>query len=52
MIDGRRAAALILAVFQEDGLGLGMGVEEAEEFGAGVAAETDDADLIFIHRCE
>ena len=38
-------------MFEEDGLGLRMGGEEAEELGAAVAVEADDADLIFIHRC-
>ena len=52
MIDGRRASALILAVFEEDGLGLRMGAEEADEFGAAVAAEADHACLIFIHCSE
>jgi hypothetical protein len=50
MIDGRGTASLILAVFEEDGVGVGMGGEEADEFRAAVAAEADDADLIFIHR--
>jgi hypothetical protein len=31
---------------------LGMGVEEAEQFRARVAAKADNADLIFIHRYE
>jgi hypothetical protein len=29
-----------------------MGAEEADELGAAVSAEADDADLIFIHRTE
>jgi hypothetical protein len=52
VIDGGRGGALILTVFEDDGLRVGMGVEEAEELGAGVAGEADEADLIFIHRCE
>jgi hypothetical protein len=52
MIDGRGTASLILAVFQEDGFGLWMRGQQAEEFGTAVAAEADEADLIFIHRSE
>jgi hypothetical protein len=52
LVDRRGSAALILPVFQEDGLGVGMGGQQAEEFSATVAVEADDADLIFIHRCE
>ncbi len=52
IVDGGGAVALILAMFEEDGLGVGMGGEEAEEFGAAVAVEADDADLIFIHPYE
>ncbi len=52
IVDGRGAVALILAMFEEDGLGVGVGGEEAEELGAAVAVEADDADLIIIHRYE
>ena len=52
LIDGLRAAALILTMFQEDGLDVGVVAEEADEFGTAVAAEADDADLIFIHSSE
>jgi hypothetical protein len=52
MIDGRRAASLILPVFEEDGFGLGVGVEEADEFGTAVTVEPDNACLIFIHYSE
>ena len=45
-------AAPILTVFQKNGLGLGVGGEEADEFLAAVAAETNDACLIFIHLSE
>ena len=52
MVDGRGAASLILPVFEKDGFSLGMGGEEADEFGAAIAAEADDACLIFIHHSE
>ena len=52
VVDGDGALALILAVFEQDGLGLGMGGEEADEFLTAVAAEADDACLIFIHQSE
>ncbi len=52
MIDGRGPTALILTVFQEDGLGHRMGAQEADEFRAAVPVEADDADLIFIHCLE
>jgi hypothetical protein len=52
MIDGHRTSALILAVFQEDGLRLRMGAEEADEFLSTVAHEADHACLIFIHCSE
>jgi hypothetical protein len=42
MIDRRRMASLILAMFEEDGFGLGMCGEQAEEFGATVAVEADN----------
>jgi hypothetical protein len=52
MMDGRGAGCRILPVFEEDGFGLGMGVEEANEFSTAVAVEADDACLIFIHYSE
>ena len=52
VIDGGGSVAVILAMFEEDGLGEGVGGEEAEEFGAAVAVEADDADLMFIHPYE
>jgi hypothetical protein len=52
VVDGRWTASLILTVFEEDGVGLGVGGEEADEFLTAVAAEADDACLIFIHHSE
>jgi hypothetical protein len=52
MIDGRGSGALILTVFKKDGLSVGMGGEEADEFLTTVAAEAEDACLIFIHLSE
>jgi hypothetical protein len=52
MIYGGWASALILAVFEEDWLGARMRGQEADEFGAAIATESDDANLIFIHRYE
>jgi hypothetical protein len=52
MIHWRRAASLILTMFEEDRLSLGMGTEEADEFGTAIAAEADDTRLIFIHHPE
>ena len=52
LIDGLRAVTLILTVFEENRLGVGVMAEEADEFGAAVAGKADDACLIFIHRTE
>jgi hypothetical protein len=52
MMNGRGAAALILTVFEKDWFDLGVGSEEADEFLTAIAAEADDACLIFIHRPE
>lgn len=40
---GEGAVLGIGAVFEEDGLGVGVMFEDADEFGTGVAAEADDA---------
>jgi hypothetical protein len=39
-------------VFEEYGFGLGVGVEEADEFGTAITIEADNACLIFIHCSE
>ena len=52
MIDGRGPASRILTMFQQDGLNVGMRAEQADEFGATIPAEADDACLIFIHHSE
>ena len=41
-----------LTMFQKDGVSMGVGVEEADQFGTAIAGEAGDADLIFIHRLE
>jgi hypothetical protein len=43
---------LILAVLEKHRFGVGVGVEEADEFGTAIAGEAGDADVIFIHRPE
>jgi hypothetical protein len=52
MIEGRGRFGLVLAMFQQDRFDLGMSREKADEFGAAIAAETDNTCLIFIHRYE
>ena len=52
VMDGRGRDGLILTVFEEDWLGVRVSGEEAEEFGAAVAAEANDACLIIIHCYE
>jgi hypothetical protein len=52
LVEKLRAVPLILAVLEEDGFGVGVGMEEAEEFGTAIPGEAGDADLIFIHRTE
>jgi hypothetical protein len=37
---------------EEYRLGVGMGLEEADEFYTAIAGEAGDADIIFIHRTE
>jgi hypothetical protein len=52
MVDRSRPASRILPMFQQDWLDVGMRAEQANEFGAAVPAEADDAHLIFIHHSE
>jgi hypothetical protein len=52
LVERLRAVPLILAVLEEDRFGVGMGLEEADEFGTTIAGEAGDADVIFIHRTE
>jgi hypothetical protein len=52
LVERLRAVPLILAVLEEYRLGVGMGLEEADEFGTTIAGEAGDADVIFIHRTE
>ena len=52
MVQRLGAPAGILAMFQKDGVSMGVGVKEADQFGTAIAGEAGDADLIFIHRLE
>jgi hypothetical protein len=52
MVDRSRPGSRILTMFQQDWLDVGMRAEQANEFGATVPAEADDAHLIFIHHSE
>jgi hypothetical protein len=52
IVERLRAAGGILTMFEKDHFGVGMRAEEADEFGATIAGEAGDADVIFIHRTE
>jgi len=52
MIDRRRTGILILAVFEQDRLGVRMRTKETDQFLAAIAAKPNHARLIFIHRHE